>query len=1108
MRTPLGHVFVSISHLIAMRLFVTSLYLSLQPARRAAFKNNGSEEYQRILEVVERYALHHAARGVGFTCKKVGETSPDLHVAGRTATLDAIGAVFGHALKRELLPVSASAGPSAAAGAADSSSTSSASAIDGGMAVEGGEEPLTFTASGYVSNANYSRKKGVFILFINDRLVDCGPLRKALEAQYADILPKGGHPFIYLSLTLPTDHVDVNVHPTKREVAFLHSDELIGTVAEGVAKALQGANASRTFYTQTLLPLAAVTPAGTCTVAGDVATGAVSVSDIIFGTAGGGEMTSAASIVRAATDRVMGISGGGSASAGHPSPSSSSSSSAAVASGGRFGAGVAAFAAAYAASSSSNVGTGPAVVHAEEGASSGLNNSSSSSSSSGSFLNGVPDDDNDDDALLCDQLHGEGGGKEVGCACCSSSSSSSSSRAAPSSSSAAGAANRASSAAAAAAGAANSFSDQALEDYGIDSLLRPEDADVTLSSTNARATRDGVHVNLTSSGNNRGATSGARARGVADDAETDPSVKVRQQPGDGSGGGDFGGWTISYLQPELSLTSAAAAPNNREASTTSAAAKLSTSASSSSSSAAATKAPNKTVRVDTSHRALDVYLQPLARTQQQQQNASSTSASNMTEADDDGIVIDDEREGITSALAPPAVLTDADVSLSLRRASRSSGAMQPVRLISVREVLSAIDSDKHAGLALLLPKLVYVGTVDGQTSLVQANTKLLLINHVQLTREMVYQQAWRLFANFRPFELAPHVDVGEMIGLCLRRFAGKAAATASTSVSDGGGNDSEMLDGDALLQPGSLVGGMKGPSSSSFAVVPAPIRSLLARNDGDVTAASSELASLLLSKGPMLYEYYAIRFKEVAATSSSSLAGRKRRRLHPMHASAAAGDDDGVDEDEDAEDAAQQAQASPPPGPRVHLTHLPRIIDGHTPQMTSLPDFLTSLALTVNWTAEKPCFHGIAQNLANFYAVLPPMARATLEAVVGAAAPGSEQQYSTAVAAASAANSAAAKGGNLNSNTNSASNSGSSNNHSFSTGGGDSDFRLPRTPTAASASASAPWGPGSLPWTVEHVLVPAFRKVLSAAPPRKLGAGHYVVQVAATEQLYRIFERC
>jgi hypothetical protein len=75
-------------------------------------------------------------------------------------------------------------------------------------------------------------------------------LKKAMEQVYNVYLPKNNHPFLYLSLELDPRNVDVNVHPTKHEVHFLHEDLVLDKIKAAVESKLLGCNTSRVFYTQ------------------------------------------------------------------------------------------------------------------------------------------------------------------------------------------------------------------------------------------------------------------------------------------------------------------------------------------------------------------------------------------------------------------------------------------------------------------------------------------------------------------------------------------------------------------------------------------------------------------------------------------------------------------------------------------------------------------------------------------------------------------------------------------------------------------------------------------------------------------------------------------
>ncbi len=80
---------------------------------------------------------------------------------------------------------------------------------------------------GYPSNCRQNRAEQY--LFINRRSVVSPLISYAIKEGYGTALPAGRHPVYVLHLTLPTEYVDINVHPQKREVR-LQQDLAIKTM--------------------------------------------------------------------------------------------------------------------------------------------------------------------------------------------------------------------------------------------------------------------------------------------------------------------------------------------------------------------------------------------------------------------------------------------------------------------------------------------------------------------------------------------------------------------------------------------------------------------------------------------------------------------------------------------------------------------------------------------------------------------------------------------------------------------------------------------------------------------------------------------------------------
>lgn len=78
-------------------------------------------------------------------------------------------------------------------------------------------------------------------IFVQDRFVQDRALQTAITDAYRSLLMHGEYPTVVLDLKLPTDQVDVNIHPTKSQVKFLNPSQAFRTVHHALRSALEKA---------------------------------------------------------------------------------------------------------------------------------------------------------------------------------------------------------------------------------------------------------------------------------------------------------------------------------------------------------------------------------------------------------------------------------------------------------------------------------------------------------------------------------------------------------------------------------------------------------------------------------------------------------------------------------------------------------------------------------------------------------------------------------------------------------------------------------------------------------------------------------------------------
>ena len=101
--------------------------------------------------------------------------------------------------------------------------------------------------TGYISTPEYTRSsKKTMYTFVNSRTIKCPIIMKAIDIAYKNMMPQGRYPFVVLNLDINPEEIDVNAHPTKREIRYKNPNQIFNFVQSAISYTLNAAVQNQT----------------------------------------------------------------------------------------------------------------------------------------------------------------------------------------------------------------------------------------------------------------------------------------------------------------------------------------------------------------------------------------------------------------------------------------------------------------------------------------------------------------------------------------------------------------------------------------------------------------------------------------------------------------------------------------------------------------------------------------------------------------------------------------------------------------------------------------------------------------------------------------------
>ncbi len=183
------------------RIEVRDLFFNL-PARYKFLKKDQTEA-QYIATICERFALIRP----DISFRLISQGKELLHTPGNNDALSSLYCIYGKQIVDQCIPIDESYGE--------------------------------LQISGFAGKPEIAKSsRGEQVIFVNDRLIRSKVISSAIDEAYKTMLMKGRYAFLVLSIRIPSQLVDVNVHPQKAEVRFWNDSEVFRAIYHVLHNAL------------------------------------------------------------------------------------------------------------------------------------------------------------------------------------------------------------------------------------------------------------------------------------------------------------------------------------------------------------------------------------------------------------------------------------------------------------------------------------------------------------------------------------------------------------------------------------------------------------------------------------------------------------------------------------------------------------------------------------------------------------------------------------------------------------------------------------------------------------------------------------------------------